>query len=97
MPDEKKDVPTADRSDRLHEQLDVDDLSRLLLDSELENKKLKGWMSRWSRWRTDPREQEAQFVKEAAILLGLVPGEVPQITEGADPPAAEVVEDDLEK
>lgn len=95
----------SDRSDQLHEQYDVDDLSRMmlqqkeefdrrLLEEKLDNKKLKSWMSRFSRWRSDMRAMESQFMTEAAELLG-IPSDQPIPEE--EPPEAELVDEPPEE
>jgi hypothetical protein len=101
MVDEKPDqsLVKSDRSDQLHEQHDVDSLSRLmleqkesfdrnLLEERLFSNKLKGWLDRYSRMKTDHRIMEDQLMQEAAVLLGNPPRQ-------ADPeetPEAELVD-----
>jgi len=86
MVDEKPDqsLVKSDRSDQLHEQHDVDSLSRMmleqkegfdrsLLEERLFSNKLKGWLDRYSRMKTDHRIMEDQLMQEAAVLLGNPP------------------------
>lgn len=82
----------SDRSDQLHDQQDVDSLSRAmleqkesfdrnLLEERLFSNKLKGWLERYSRMNSDHRRMEDQLMQEAAVLLGNPPRD-------ADPDAA---------
>jgi len=87
MVDEKppdQSLVKSDRSDQLHDQHDVDSLSRLmleqkesfdrsLLEERLFSNKLKGWLDRYSRMKTDHRIMEDQLMQEAAVLLGNPP------------------------
>ncbi len=70
----------SDRSDQLHEQHDVDSLSRAmleqkesfdrnLLEERLFSNKLKNWLDRYSRMKTDHRLMEDKLMQEAAVLL----------------------------
>ena len=70
----------SDRSDQLHDQQDVDSLSRAmlaqkesfdrsLLEERLFSNKLKGWLERYSRMNTDHRRMEDQLMQEAVVLL----------------------------
>jgi len=94
----------SDRSDQLHEQQDVDSLSRAmleqkesfdrnLLEERLFSNKLKGWLDRYSRMNSEHRRMEDQLMQEAAVLLGNPPRD-------ADPDAAaeaEIVEEPPEE
>jgi len=87
MVDEKppdQSLVKSDRSDQLHEQHDIDSLSRMmleqkegfdrsLLEERLFSNKLKGWLDRYSRMKTDHRIMEDQLMQEAAVLLGNPP------------------------
>jgi len=106
MVDEKppdQSLVKSDRSDQLHEQHDIDSLSRLmleqkegfdrsLLEERLFSNKLKGWLDRYSRMKTDHRIMEDQLMQEAAVLLGNPPRQAPEET-----PESELVEDPPEE
>ena len=88
--DKEQSLVKSDRSDQLHEQQDVDSLSRAmleqkesfdrsLLEERLFSNKLKGWLERYSRMNSDHRRMEDSLMQEAAVLLGNPPR----------PPAAE--------
>ena len=91
----------SDRSDQLHDQQDVDSLSRMmleqkegfdrtLLEERLFSNKLKNWLDRYSRMNSEHRRMEDQLMQEAAVLLGNPP------RQAADPDApaeAEVVDE----
>ena len=73
-------IVKSDRSDQLHDQQDVDSLSRMmlqqkesfdrnLLEERLFSNKLKGWLERYSRMNSDHRRMEDQLMQEAAVLL----------------------------
>jgi len=94
----------SDRSDQLHEQHDVDSLSRAmleqkesfdrsLLEERLFSNKLKNWLDRYSRMNSDHRRMEDGLMQEAAILLG----NPPTRPAGEDPPEAEVVDEPPEE
>ncbi len=106
MVDEKPDqsLVKSDRSDQLHDQHDVDSLSRLmleqkesfdrrLLEERLFSNKLKGWLDRYSRMKTDHRIMEDQLMQEAAVLLGNPPRRPAE----EETPEAELVEDPPEE
>jgi len=89
----------SDRSDQLHEQHDIDSLSRLmleqkesfdrsLLEERLFSNKLKNWLSRFSRFKADYKAMEERLMQEAAELLGNIP---PPPAEG-EPIEGEVVD-----
>ena len=98
--DKEQSLVKSDRSDQLHEQHDVDSLSRAmleqkesfdrnLLEERLFSNKLKNWLDRYSRMNNDHRRMEDGLMQEAAILLGNPPRD-------ADPVAAseaEIVDD----
>jgi len=106
MVDEKppdQSLVKSDRSDQLHEQHDIDSLSRLmleqkegfdrsLLEERLFSNKLKGWLDRYSRMKTDHRIMEDQLMQEAAVLLG----NPPRAAE-PDAPEAEIVDEPPEE
>jgi len=91
-PKPEQSLVKSDRSDQLHEQQDVDSLSRAmlkqqesfdrsLLEERLFSNKLKNWLDRYSRMNSDHRRMEDQLMQEAAVLLGNPPRD-------ADPDAA---------
>jgi len=74
----------SDRSDQLHEQHDIDSLSRAMLDQKesfdrnlleerLFSNKLKNWLDRYSRMKSEHRLMEDKLMQEAAVLLGNPP------------------------
>ena len=78
--DKEQSLVKSDRSDQLHEQHDVDSLSRAmleqkesfdrnLLEERLFSNKLKNWLDRYSRMKTDHRLMEDKLMQEAAVLL----------------------------
>lgn len=85
-PKPEQSLVKSDRSDQLHEQQDVDSLSRAmlkqqesfdrsLLEERLFSNKLKNWLDRYSRMNSDHRRMEDQLMQEAAVLLGNPPRE----------------------
>ena len=101
--DKEQSLVKSDRSDQLHDQQDVDSLSRMmleqkegfdrtLLEERLFSNKLKNWLDRYSRMKTDHRLMEDQLMQEAAILLANPPGLVQPAAEPAAP-EAEVVDE----
>jgi len=99
--DKEQSLVKSDRSDQLHEQQDVDSLSRLmleqkesydrnLLEERLFSNKLKNWLDRYSRMKTDHRVMEDKLMQEAAVLLGNPP------KQAADP-EAEIVDEPPEE
>ncbi len=93
----------SDRSDQLHDQHDIDSLSRMmleqkesydrnLLEEKLFSNKLKNWLDRYSRMKQDHRVMEDQLMQEAAMLLANPPkrpaGSEPIEGEIVDPPDA---------
>jgi hypothetical protein len=104
-PKPEQSLVKSDRSDQLHEQQDVDSLSRAmlkqqesfdrsLLEERLFSNKLKNWLDRYSRMNSDHRRMEDQLMQEAAILLGNPP------RQAADPdaaPEAEIVDEPPEE
>ncbi len=104
MVDEKpsdQSLVKSDRSDQLHEQHDIDSLSRMmleqkegfdrsLLEERLFSNKLKNWLSRFSRFKQDYKAMEERLMQEASELLGNPPqppaGEEPLEGEIVDPP-----------
>jgi len=103
--DKEQSLVKSDRSDQLHDQQDVDSLSRAmleqkesfdrsLLEERLFSNKLKGWLDRYSRMNSDHRRMEDQLMQEAAVLLGNPP------RQAADPDApaeAEIVDEPPEE
>jgi len=107
MNDEKppdQSLVKSDRSDQLHEQHDIDSLSRVmlqqkeeydrsLLEEKLFSNKLRNWLSRFSRFKQDYKAMEEGLMREAAELLGNVPqppaGDEPVEGEIVDPPPDE--------
>lgn len=96
--DKDQSLVKSDRSDQLHEQHDVDSLSRAmleqkegfdrsLLEERLFSNKLKNWLDRFSRFKQDYKIMEERLMQEAAILLGNPPK-----TAEEDPIEGEVVE-----
>lgn len=93
----------SDRSDQLHEQHDVDSLSRMmleqkegfdrnLLEERLFSNKLKNWLDRYSRMNSEHRRMEDQLMQEAAVLLN------PPQPPAAEPAAeAEIVDEPPEE
>ena len=92
----------SDRSDQLHEQHDVDSLSRMmleqkesfdrsLLEERLFSNKLKGWLDRYSRMNSEHRRMEDQLMQEAAVLLN------PPRQPATDAPEAEIVDEPPEE
>ena len=108
MVDEKpsdQSLVKSDRSDQLHEQHDIDSLSRLmleqkesfdrtLLEERLFSNKIKNWLSRFSRFKQDYKLMEERLMQEASELLGSPPTR-PAGEE--EPPEAELVEDPPEE
>jgi len=100
--DKEQSLVKSDRSDQLHEQHDIDSLSRAmleqkesfdrtLLEERLFSNKLKNWLDRYSRMNNDHRRMEDGLMQEAAVLLGNPPRQP-----AADPDApaeAEIVDD----
>ncbi|TDI17449.1 MAG: hypothetical protein E2P05_02235 [Acidobacteria bacterium] len=91
----------SDRSDQLHDQQDVDSLSRMmleqkesfdrnLLEERLFSNKLKSWLDRYSRMTSQHRKMEDGLMQEAAVLLG-------KSTRSEEPAAAEVVDEPPEE
>lgn len=100
MSEEEKSIVKSDRSDQLHEQHDIDSLSRkmleqkemfdrTLLEEKLFSNKLRNWLSRFSRFKQDYKLMEERFMQEAAELLGGIPTEPPP----EEPIEGEVVDD----
>ena len=86
MDDSNAIVPTDPQ--RQFEKMDAfDAVSRKLLDSELDNKKLRSLMNRLCTWIADTRKQEQGFLAEATVLLNL---ELPS------PPEATIVDSPAE-
>lgn len=92
----------SDRSDQLHEQHDIDSLSRLMLDQKegfdrslleerLFSNKLKNWLSRFSRFKQDYKAMEERLMAEASELLGNNPAQPPPAED--EPPEAEIVDE----
>ena len=72
-------VPTDPQ--RQFEKMDAfDAVSRKLLDSELDNKKLRSLMNRICTWIADTRKQEQGFLAEASVLLNLDTPDPPATT-----------------
>lgn len=70
MDDTNAIIPTDPQ--RQFEKMDAfDSVSRKLLDSELDNKKLRSLMNRICTWIADTRKQEQGFLAEASVLLNL--------------------------
>ncbi len=95
--DKEQGLVKSDRSDRIHEQHDIDSLSRMmleqkesydrnLLEEKLFSNKLKNWLDRYSRMKQDHRVMEDQLMQEAAMLLANPParpaGSEPEPVEG---------------
>jgi len=104
-PKPEQSLVKSDRSDQLHDQQDVDSLSRAmlkqqesfdrsLLEERLFSNKLKGWLERYSRMNSDHRRMEDQLMQEAAVLLGNPPR---QPAGEEEPAAAEIVDDPPEE
>jgi hypothetical protein len=101
--DKDQSLVKSDRSDQLHDQQDVDSLSRMmlqqkesfdrnLLEERLFSNKLKGWLERYSRMNADHRRMEDQLMQEAAVLLGNPPRDA-----DPDAPEAEIVDEPPEE
>ena len=100
--DKEQSLVKSDRSDQIHEQHDVDSLSRMmleqkesydrnLLEERLFSNKLKNWLDRYSRMKKDHRVMEDQLMQEAAVLLGNPPRQPAADAEGEivdEPPEA---------
>ena len=78
MDDSHAIVPT-DPSRHFDDMSSFDLVSKKLLESELDNKKLRSLLNRICTWIADTQKQEQGFLAEASVLLNL-----PQ----PDPPAA---------
>jgi len=89
MDDNQAIVPT-DPQRQFEKMNEFDKVSRRLLDSELDNKRLRSLVSRICTWIADTREQEKGYLAEASVLLNLTP---PAPTAAPD---ATVVEDPSE-
>ena len=105
-PKPEQSLVKSDRSDQLHEQHDVDSLSRAmleqkesfdrsLLEERLFSNKLKNWLDRYSRMNADHRRMEDGLMQEAAVLLGNPPRR--PAGEEEEPAAAEVVDEPPEE
>lgn len=97
--DKDQSLVKADRSDQLHEQHDIDSLSRLmleqkesysrnLLEERLFSNKLKNWLDRYSRMDTEHQLMKDKLMQEAAVLLGNPPRQPAEAEVVDDPPEA---------
>jgi len=84
MDDSHAIVPT-DPQRQFEKMSEFDRVSRRLLDSELDNKKLRSLMNRLCTWIADTMKQEQGFLGEASVLLNLPqPGDIPTPSETPD-------------
>ena len=84
LTEDSKALVPSDPSRHFGKMSDFDRVSKELLLSELENKKLRSLLSRICNWRVADGAQQSGFLKEAAELL--------QIPLSSEPPEVELLD-----